>query len=40
MPSRAAKADRLAAAALAPYAAWTLFATALNAAVVVLNPQD
>lgn len=33
----AAKADRPAAAALMPYAAWTIFATALNAAIVVLN---
>lgn len=35
---QAAKADRPAAGALLPYAAWTLFATALNAAIVVLNP--
>ncbi|MFD2767454.1 TspO/MBR family protein [Micromonospora eburnea] len=33
----AAKADRLMVAALTPYAAWTIFATALNAAIVVLN---
>ncbi|GLW34871.1 TspO/MBR family protein [Actinoplanes regularis] len=35
---RAAEADRLAGAALAPYVAWTLFAAALNAAIVNLNP--
>ncbi len=35
---RAAKVDRLAAAALAPYVAWSLFAAALNAAIVDLNP--
>ena len=34
---RAARADRVAAAALAPYAAWTLFATALNTEIVRLN---
>jgi tryptophan-rich sensory protein len=34
---RAAQADRLAGAALAPYVAWTLFATALNVAIVRLN---
>ncbi|MGC4893683.1 TspO/MBR family protein [Micromonospora sp. DT31] len=34
---RAARADRLAGAALAPYAAWTLFATVLNGAIVGLN---
>jgi translocator protein len=36
---RAAKADRVAAAALAPYAAWTLFATCLNGAIVRLNSK-
>jgi translocator protein len=35
---RAAKADRLAGAAIAPYAAWTVFATCLNGAIVRLNP--
>ncbi|MFC0508936.1 TspO/MBR family protein [Micromonospora costi] len=34
---RAARTDRVAGAALAPYAAWTLFATALNGAIVRLN---
>ncbi|MFJ6149751.1 tryptophan-rich sensory protein [Micromonospora profundi] len=34
---RAARADRLAGAALAPYAAWTLFATVLNGTIVGLN---
>lgn len=34
---RATRADRLAGAALAPYAAWTLFATVLNAAIVRRN---
>lgn len=34
---RAARADRVAAVALAPYAAWTLFATALNGTIVGLN---
>ena len=34
---RAAAADRLAGAALAPYVAWTVFATCLNAAIVKLN---
>ncbi len=34
---RAARADRLAGAALAPYVAWTLFATTLNGAIVRLN---
>ncbi|MEV7328844.1 TspO/MBR family protein [Micromonospora sp. NPDC093244] len=34
---RASRADRVAAAALAPYAAWTLFATVLNGAIVRLN---
>ncbi|GAA2704612.1 TspO/MBR family protein [Actinoplanes palleronii] len=37
---RAADTDRLAGAALAPYVAWTLFATALNAAIVRLNPDE
>ncbi|GGQ73647.1 hypothetical protein GCM10010261_45590 [Streptomyces pilosus] len=35
---RMAGADRTAAAALAPYAAWCLFATALNASLVRRNP--
>ncbi|WP_406076758.1 tryptophan-rich sensory protein [Micromonospora sp. NBC_00858] len=35
--SRASRADRLAGAALAPYVAWTLFATVLNGAIVRLN---
>ncbi|NYH43987.1 tryptophan-rich sensory protein [Micromonospora jinlongensis] len=34
---RASQTDRVAAVALAPYAAWTLFATALNGAIVRLN---
>ncbi|WP_436536405.1 TspO/MBR family protein [Actinoplanes sp. HUAS TT8] len=34
---RAARTDRLAGAALAPYVAWTIFATALNAAIVRRN---
>ncbi|MEU1744863.1 TspO/MBR family protein [Micromonospora arida] len=34
---RASQADRVAAAALAPYAAWTLFATVLNGTIVRLN---
>lgn len=34
---RAAGTDRPAGAALAPYVAWTLFATALNGAIVGLN---
>lgn len=34
---RAARADHVAGAALAPYAAWTLFATVLNSAIVRLN---
>ncbi|WP_433551975.1 TspO/MBR family protein [Micromonospora zamorensis] len=34
---RASRSDRVAAVALAPYAAWTLFATALNGAIVRLN---
>lgn len=34
---QAAKADRLAGAALAPYVVWTMFATALNAAIVRRN---
>ncbi|GAA2895563.1 tryptophan-rich sensory protein [Actinoplanes cyaneus] len=34
---QAAKVDRLAGAALAPYVAWTMFATALNAAIVKSN---
>ncbi|MFG1953715.1 TspO/MBR family protein [Micromonospora sp. NPDC048830] len=33
----AARADRVAGIALVPYAAWTLFATALNGAIVGLN---
>jgi benzodiazapine receptor len=36
---RAARTDRLAGAALAPYVAWTMFATALNAAIVRRNRQ-
>ncbi|WIM99328.1 TspO/MBR family protein [Actinoplanes oblitus] len=35
---RAARTDRLAGAALAPYVAWCLFATVLNAAIVRRNP--
>ncbi len=35
---RAWKADRVSAGLLAPYAAWTAFATALNAEIVRLNP--
>lgn len=35
---RAWRADRAAGALLAPYAAWTAFATALNAEIVRLNP--
>ncbi|MCF0091561.1 TspO/MBR family protein [Micromonospora sp. MH99] len=34
---RASRVDPVAGAALAPYAAWTLFATALNGAIVHLN---
>ncbi|MGW3791507.1 TspO/MBR family protein [Micromonospora arida] len=34
---RASRADAVAAAALAPYVAWTLFATALNGTIVRLN---
>ncbi|MEU1395914.1 TspO/MBR family protein [Micromonospora zamorensis] len=34
---RASQTDRVAAVALAPYAAWTLFATVLNGAIVRLN---
>ncbi len=34
---RAAKVDRLAGAALAPYVVWTMFATGLNAAIVRRN---
>ncbi|RKN34022.1 TspO/MBR family protein [Micromonospora musae] len=34
---RAVRTDRVAGLALAPYAAWTVFATALNGAVVRLN---
>ncbi|MEV6344333.1 TspO/MBR family protein [Actinoplanes sp. NPDC051851] len=34
---RAARTDPVAGAALAPYVAWTLFATALNATIVGLN---
>jgi benzodiazapine receptor len=37
---RAARTDRLAGAALAPYVAWTLFATALNTAIVRRNPSE
>ncbi|GAA1279074.1 tryptophan-rich sensory protein [Sphaerisporangium rubeum] len=37
---RAAAADRTAGALLLPYAAWTAFATALNAAIVRRNPPD
>jgi len=36
--SRAWRADRLAGALLAPYAGWCLFATALNAEILRLNP--
>ena len=36
---RFGRADRRAAAALAPYAAWTAFATALNAAIAADNPD-
>jgi benzodiazapine receptor len=36
---RAAAADPLAGVALAPYAAWTVFATCLNAAIVRLNSR-
>ncbi len=36
---RVAAADRTAAAALAPYAAWCLFATALNLSLVRRNPS-
>ncbi|GAA3446664.1 tryptophan-rich sensory protein [Planomonospora venezuelensis] len=32
--------DRAAGAALLPYGAWTLFATALTTAIVRLNPGD
>jgi translocator protein len=35
---RAWQADRVAAALLVPYAAWTAFATVLNAEIVRLNP--
>ncbi|TDC34549.1 tryptophan-rich sensory protein [Micromonospora sp. 15K316] len=35
---RAARTDRVAGLALTPYVAWTVFATALNGAVVRLNP--
>lgn len=34
---RASQADSVAAVALAPYVAWTLFATALNGTIVRLN---
>ncbi|MFC3502811.1 TspO/MBR family protein [Micromonospora krabiensis] len=34
---RAARTDRLSGLALAPYAAWTMFATALNGTIVALN---
>jgi len=33
------RADRTAAVLLVPYAAWTAFATALNAQIVRLNPS-
>jgi translocator protein len=33
-------ADRAAAALLVPYAAWTAFATVLNAGIVRLNPDS
>lgn len=36
---RMAATDRAAAAALTPYAAWCLFATALNVSLVRRNPQ-
>jgi translocator protein len=36
---RAVRADRLAGAALAPYLAWTAFATCLNGAIVRLNSR-
>ncbi|GIH95813.1 TspO/MBR family protein [Planobispora siamensis] len=34
------KTDRTAGATLLPYGAWTLFATALNTAIVRLNPEE
>ncbi|MEU4397485.1 TspO/MBR family protein [Micromonospora orduensis] len=37
---RASRADRVAGAALAPYVAWTLFATVLNGAIVRLNSNS
>ncbi|WP_433237063.1 TspO/MBR family protein [Streptosporangium sp. CA-135522] len=37
---RAWQTDRVAGAILLPYGAWTLFATALNTAIVRLNPAD
>jgi translocator protein len=37
---RATNTDRFAGAALTPYVAWTLFATALNIAIVRLNHTD
>jgi len=37
---RSAKVDPASGWLLAPYAAWTGFATALNAAIVVRNPRD
>ncbi|HLN68686.1 MAG TPA: tryptophan-rich sensory protein [Streptosporangiaceae bacterium] len=33
------RADRTAAVLLVPYAGWTVFATALNAEIVRLNPS-
>ncbi|MFC8296465.1 TspO/MBR family protein [Micromonospora orduensis] len=37
---RASRADRVAGTALAPYVAWTLFATVLNGAIVRLNSNS
>ncbi|MCF2587146.1 TspO/MBR family protein [Brevibacterium sp. UCMA 11752] len=37
--TKAAKVDRVSAAALAPYAAWVGFATVLNAEILRLNPS-
>jgi translocator protein len=39
LPRRAARVSRPAAAALAPYAAWTAFATALSGAIARRNPR-